>query len=167
MQRLYFAASYFRWRERAELSDGCLPRNAEWQRPTRRKNARRRQAPAVHAAARTKIPRQQNSVHSRRRHGSADSPYPATRTGNAAIDHTQRCRTRRAADLRPMHRDGARKTRARSGQMGDATSAFVFMEAEDLGDPTWSYAVYDRGVHHEHRPPPALFRSGVRARDAL
>ncbi len=52
------AASYFRRRERRELSDGCVPRNTKWQRPTGRKDARRRQASALHAAARTKIPRQ-------------------------------------------------------------------------------------------------------------
>ena len=80
MQRLHLAAAHFCRRERRELSDGRVPRHAERNRTARGKDAQRGQAAALYVAARPAISRQQDPVHPRRRHGTADHAHPAART---------------------------------------------------------------------------------------
>ena len=59
------------------------------------------------------------------------------------------------------------KTPARSGKVGDAAGAEVFVEAKDFGHSARGGPLHDRGIHYEYRPPAPLSGAGVRARDPL
>ena len=82
------------------------------------------------------VPRQQDSVHPRGRHGATDPAHPAARTRNAAPDGAERRRPRRTADLRALRRDGSRETGSRPGKVDDAAGAEIPVEAEDFRDPS-------------------------------
>ncbi len=120
------------------------------------KNARGRQAVALHVAARSGVSRQQNSVHSCRRHGTPGRAHSRTRTGDAAFDGGQCRRTRRTTYLRPLHPLAKAKLIRVPGEfaMKLALRSCGFAEFPRFRP---GCSLHDRRIHHEHRSPAAVF----------
>src|ERR1700682_848847 len=100
----------------------------------------------MHVALRKTISRQQDSIHTRGRHGASDRVALATGARSATADHAERRRSWRSSDVRAVHPDGARKVVAGTGAVGYAKSASAFMAIETLFHPTRGGSLYDGSI---------------------
>jgi hypothetical protein len=125
VRRFHSASPHFCGSHGRKLLNGSVPRNAQWEGAARRAHAPVGETPALHAALRPEVSRQQNPVRPRRRYGPADRVDTEAGTGSAAADHPERCRTRRSFDLRAVYRTGAREIAARPRTVGHAPRSAI------------------------------------------